>query len=572
MAIGILSLFSFAASSKEMTQMEHDWLIRKASDSGLPLSQRIECYDSLIKLLGKDVPYSILFDKAALLERKSRFTEALSVYQNAYSIIPKDSLSVWCKMMRERARLGVYNRNYMDALESAYELARVEKPDSLLNQNFEAHTLLVDIYRMLRNSHMAGQYYDKAKEDLAEMGKKGGFKKSMIDEYRGKIYRLDAHLRLDSGNVDGVWEDIKLARNLAHDSLSNLKLAALTAHLCRILGDYEQMDYYYRDAIAMDLPHPNTLAVITNYVLTSAQNKPISEARAIYENFAPRLKELKGGIFENLYYRILYYLSIREGNKDAAIAYLDSAYFKNDSIHNSQHRRNASMLADRLEYEQMRSNWENAQKDIRQKTMLNVILCLVIIGAIIVLYLLFRRHRKGKEENANLESKIANIGEIHHKEMTMTQTDLEARKKDLVLMAMRNSRLDDALNDIKRLASDSKQSKGDALKAIQKIVAGLDSDREGWAQFQAKIEEAYPNFFNKLYKVCPSLTNAEIRQAAFILMNMTVGEVAELTCRSARTVGTIRYNLRKKLGITGSTEAWMKQLSITPESELNTIS
>lgn len=54
---------------------------------------------------------------------------------------------------------------------------------------------------------------------------------------------------------------------------------------------------------------------------------------------------------------------------------------------------------------------------------------------------------------------------------------------------------------------------------------------------------------------------------AFILMNLTTKETAILTNRSARTVETIKHNLRKKLGITGSSEAFMRKISSVSESE-----
>ena len=41
-----------------------------------------------------------------------------------------------------------------------------------------------------------------------------------------------------------------------------------------------------------------------------------------------------------------------------------------------------------------------------------------------------------------------------------------------------------------------------------------------------------------------------------------------MTNRTVRTVGTIRYMVRRKLGITGSSEAWMLRLSMADDEEI----
>ena len=108
----------------------------------------------------------------------------------------------------------------------------------------------------------------------------------------------------------------------------------------------------------------------------------------------------------------------------------------------------------------------------------------------------------------------------------------------------------------------------DALQKIAAIIKTLKLQSNTWEIFKERFEEVNPKFFEKLYAVCPTLTNNEIRMASFMLMNLPMNTVADMTNRSVRTVGTIRYMVRRKLGITGSSETWMMKLNMADDSEL----
>jgi DNA-binding CsgD family transcriptional regulator len=53
-----------------------------------------------------------------------------------------------------------------------------------------------------------------------------------------------------------------------------------------------------------------------------------------------------------------------------------------------------------------------------------------------------------------------------------------------------------------------------------------------------------------LKEVCPDITQAELKLAAYLRLNLTSKEIAQLMNISIRGVETCRYRLRKKLGIT----------------------
>lgn len=138
----------------------------------------------------------------------------------------------------------------------------------------------------------------------------------------------------------------------------------------------------------------------------------------------------------------------------------------------------------------------------------------------------------------------------------------------LPCMALKLAMVDEALSDIRTTGADSSISKSEALTRIQQLLRNLKIQHRSWEVFKRGFEEINPHFFEKLYRVCPNLSNAEIRMSSFMLLNLPMSAVADMSNRSVRTIGTIRYNVRRKLCITGNAEAWMTRLSMADDKEI----
>ena len=59
----------------------------------------------------------------------------------------------------------------------------------------------------------------------------------------------------------------------------------------------------------------------------------------------------------------------------------------------------------------------------------------------------------------------------------------------------------------------------------------------------------------------PDLTKSEKRICAFMLINLSTKEIAELLDRSPRTVDVTKYNIRKKLNTDLSTDEYLRRLA-----------
>lgn len=96
---------------------------------------------------------------------------------------------------------------------------------------------------------------------------------------------------------------------------------------------------------------------------------------------------------------------------------------------------------------------------------------------------------------------------------------------------------------------DSSMSPAKKVNEINKVVKQADISGDTWQLLSMSFETINPAFFKSLSEKCADLTTNDMRLAAYILMNLTTKEIAELTGRSVRSVDSARYRLARKLNI-----------------------
>ena len=63
------------------------------------------------------------------------------------------------------------------------------------------------------------------------------------------------------------------------------------------------------------------------------------------------------------------------------------------------------------------------------------------------------------------------------------------------------------------------------------------------------FDSVYANYLKKLKDYCPAITQSELKLAAYLRLNLSSKEIAQLMNISIRGVETSRYRLRKKLDV-----------------------
>jgi len=138
------------------------------------------------------------------------------------------------------------------------------------------------------------------------------------------------------------------------------------------------------------------------------------------------------------------------------------------------------------------------------------------------------------------------------------ETDISFKNSELASSAMHLVKKGELLSKIK--SELTKVSKGfenpQAISEIKKMIKTLDQDDnidEEWGNFSKHFDKVHSDFLVSLKEKHPAITPSELKLSAYLRMNLSTKEVAQLMNISVRGVEIGRYRLRKKLGITTQT-------------------
>jgi ligand-binding sensor domain-containing protein/DNA-binding CsgD family transcriptional regulator len=148
------------------------------------------------------------------------------------------------------------------------------------------------------------------------------------------------------------------------------------------------------------------------------------------------------------------------------------------------------------------------------------------------------------------------------------QTEVEHKNAELASSAMNLVQKKEMLSKIKEDLVQYKAvpDPGKANKEFQKIVRVIDKEldhNEEWEQFAVHFDSVHTNYLKKLKDQYPSLTTSDLKLAAYLRLNLSSKEIAQLMNISIRGVETSRYRLRKKLELPNDMSLFDHLIKIT---------
>ncbi len=155
------------------------------------------------------------------------------------------------------------------------------------------------------------------------------------------------------------------------------------------------------------------------------------------------------------------------------------------------------------------------------------------------------RHQFEMEKNEKEIIRLKNEklqSEVSHKNAELASSAMSLVRKMEIL-----SKLKEDLVQYKEMPD---RDKGN--KEFQKIIKLIDAElnpAEEWEKFSIHFDTVHANYLKKLRETCPEVTSTELKLAAYLRLNLSTKEIAQLLNISVRGVETSRYRLRKKLGL-----------------------
>jgi DNA-binding CsgD family transcriptional regulator len=141
-----------------------------------------------------------------------------------------------------------------------------------------------------------------------------------------------------------------------------------------------------------------------------------------------------------------------------------------------------------------------------------------------------------KLKNEKLES------EISHKNSELANSAMHLVQKREML-----SKIHDDLNTLLKKIDNEQVS--NQFKKLLKLLGEDNKMDDNWEQFAHHFDKVHADFLVLLKNRYPALTANELKLCAYVRMNLSSKEIAQLMNISIRGVEIGRYRLRKKLGL-----------------------
>lgn len=197
-----------------------------------------------------------------------------------------------------------------------------------------------------------------------------------------------------------------------------------------------------------------------------------------------------------------------------------------------------------------------SQAEIKNKNYLIFVLVSILIFMIITITLLINRNKIIKRYRA-AEKRAFELDKIH------LENKLKLKNKELVSKVMFVGKQTGFINKIyNRLKTLPIKNGSDVHKEISTILSEIKITQVeySWKEFEKLFLEINQDFYTKLLKKYPKLSKNERRLCAFLWLNMSTKDIAEITFQSTRAINVARYRLRKKMGLSRD-ESFMNTFS-----------
>lgn len=190
---------------------------------------------------------------------------------------------------------------------------------------------------------------------------------------------------------------------------------------------------------------------------------------------------------------------------------------------------------------------------------------------------------KFKKQELKYEEEQKKLLYIHELELNKTESEIVAlrnenleaeinfKNSELASSAMHLVKKGELLTKIKAELThvmkgfDNPQAIAEIKKMIKSLGEDDNIDKE-WESFTKHFDKVHSDFVAGLKEKYPAITSNEVKLSAYLRMNLSTKEIAQLMNISVRGVEISRYRLRKKLGISSETNLFNYLISLNSKT------
>jgi len=163
-----------------------------------------------------------------------------------------------------------------------------------------------------------------------------------------------------------------------------------------------------------------------------------------------------------------------------------------------------------------------------------------------------------KAQKDELEKSLELKTEKMNDDRDQFQNNIEEKNRKLMTMELDSTKF---INDIKGIRSrltecyNTLKSEGSESPVLRKILSidreieSLGIEDTNWTDFKETFESIDPTFYEKLAKINPKLTPLDLKNCAYIKLNLDNYEVSKILNIELKSLQMTRYRLKKKLKV-----------------------
>ena len=243
-------------------------------------------------------------------------------------------------------------------------------------------------------------------------------------------------------------------------------------------------------------------------------------------------------------------------------AFIHNKQFKelSDRIFNESNVRKITELEYTYRFEKEREALalEQSKKDevqaAKRKQQYAIILTLTVSFILVLLLALYilRLYRFNKKASEAIRIMEEEKNRLLEQEIIRINTELEENNRALTaasLKLIQNSERD--ADTVRRLESILETTTPEGRRVVQAIISDFKriSRSSNWKEFELLFQKVHSSFYEKLNNNFPDLTANERKLCAFLKLNMSSKDIANITFQSEEALKKARQRLRQKLAI-----------------------
>lgn len=550
-------------------QAKTEYFQNKIEDSSTEPWRKIPYYDSLASLYGqldeRQNEHETRKEQIAFLKKQGYFSQAIQICQDILaSMDAQTHLDSLDRAYRAETQLSLgillsHAGMHQESVATFLDLLRTPAPDWV---QLQAHSYLGYIYMQKQQAEQSMEHHAQAKRIFYSMPQE----EPRTQAQRGILFNHIASWFYAQGQYDSAICYLKevVVKGSPDENHQKLLLYNNMGLIYMLLDEGSIAEEYLQQALELARSQKNAYmetVSLQNLAFFYLQAENPDKAEDTYLQAIDLAKEMD---FRDLlsslmigYSEILFQTGRYQKFKD----YYTAGIEKRDSLSGVMSQIQLDYLTAKYETYKMASEKKILEQDLHMTNLSNqrrgiilAIAAFLITSLLIYIANMFKRLRMKNKEVNRLNDYVQKTKLLQEEGIDNLESSIESKNRELAARSLYLVRVNDTLKEVRKemekiRSCKSPEEKDLMLQNLEKSLAQFEGNVNGWQDFRFYFEQIHKDFYTQLTSHAPDMSPVEQRLCALLASNLTPKEIAEITNRSPRTVETMIYRIRKKLGL-----------------------